>query len=62
VVAKTPMAKAFIPFRFGDIQLFVCEKLRDVGADQPETRQLTSSNVAANRNTENTNGARGVWH
>jgi 2-polyprenyl-3-methyl-5-hydroxy-6-metoxy-1,4-benzoquinol methylase len=26
VVAKTPLGKLYVPFRFGDIQLYVCEK------------------------------------
>lgn len=31
-VDKTPLRRAYIPFRFGDIQLFVCEKVTDVDA------------------------------
>ena len=61
VVEHTPLRKLFIPFRIGDIQLFVCEKLRDVSADKPEARQ-SSGGVASNRNQETSNGARGVWH
>jgi dolichol-phosphate mannosyltransferase len=34
----TPLAKSYIPFRFGDIQLYVCEKLHDV-AVTPATEQ-----------------------
>jgi dolichol-phosphate mannosyltransferase len=32
VVARTPLAKRYIPFRFGDIQLYVCEKVRELDA------------------------------
>ena len=42
VVAKTPLRKIFIPFRFGDIQLFVCEKVADVAANPPELRKPLS--------------------
>jgi dolichol-phosphate mannosyltransferase len=32
LVEKTPLRSAYIPFRFGDIKLFVCEKVREVHA------------------------------
>ncbi len=41
-VHKTPLRGIYIPFRFGDIRLFVCEKVRDV--DEAETQ--TSPTVA----------------
>ncbi|HEY1553402.1 MAG TPA: glycosyltransferase [Kofleriaceae bacterium] len=37
-LGATPLAKSYIPFRFGDIQLYVCEKLHDV-AVTPATEQ-----------------------
>ncbi len=37
LVATTPLGRAHIPFRFGDIRLFVCEKVREVEAGaEPE--------------------------
>jgi dolichol-phosphate mannosyltransferase len=32
--ARTALKKVYLPFRFGDIQLFVCEKVRDVSASE----------------------------
>src|SRR5260370_24868424 len=31
LLQKTPLARLYIPFRFGDIQLFVCEKVVEMG-------------------------------
>jgi dolichol-phosphate mannosyltransferase len=33
VVAASPLARLRIPFRFGDIRLFVCEKMRELDAE-----------------------------
>jgi dolichol-phosphate mannosyltransferase len=30
IIASTPLAKLQIPFRFGDIRLYVCEKVREI--------------------------------
>jgi hypothetical protein len=32
LVGKTPVGKALLPFRFGDIKLFVCQKANPAGA------------------------------
>jgi 2-polyprenyl-3-methyl-5-hydroxy-6-metoxy-1,4-benzoquinol methylase len=37
-MTKTPLAKTQIPFRFGDIKLFVCRKARDIGPAQSARR------------------------
>jgi len=37
LVAKTPLAKLYVPFRFGDIQLFVCEKVAATISPAPES-------------------------
>jgi dolichol-phosphate mannosyltransferase len=42
VIAKTPLGKAFIPFRFGDIQLYVCEKVRELAVPAAAPPRLTS--------------------
>jgi dolichol-phosphate mannosyltransferase len=36
-VHKTPLRGIYIPFRFGDIRLFVCEKVRDVAEAETQT-------------------------
>jgi dolichol-phosphate mannosyltransferase len=46
LVEKTPLANAFVPFRFGDIQLYVCEKVRNVEATESnETRARAAKSV-----------------
>jgi 2-polyprenyl-3-methyl-5-hydroxy-6-metoxy-1,4-benzoquinol methylase len=37
VVRSTPLRRVYIPFRFGDIQLFVAEKVRDLDNDPIDT-------------------------
>jgi 2-polyprenyl-3-methyl-5-hydroxy-6-metoxy-1,4-benzoquinol methylase len=61
LVEKTPLRNVFIPFRIGDIQLFVCEKRRDVSAAGPESRH-PPVNVTPDRSTETRNGTRSLWH
>jgi len=41
VIGKTPLAKSYVPFRFGDIQLYVCEKIADVKIEQA-ARELSA--------------------
>jgi 2-polyprenyl-3-methyl-5-hydroxy-6-metoxy-1,4-benzoquinol methylase len=39
LVASTPLGKVYIPFRFGDIQLYVCEKVNEIESATAVDRQ-----------------------
>ncbi len=51
-VKATPLSKIFVPFQFGDIQLYVCEKVRELDvapageSDLDEARRLRSARSA----------------
>lgn len=40
LVKATPLSKVFVPFQFGDIQLYVCEKVRELSAAPPVESDL----------------------
>jgi dolichol-phosphate mannosyltransferase len=42
-LSHTPLQSAYVPFRFGDIQLFVCEKVREVSTGEPATNGAHAS-------------------
>jgi len=48
-VKATPLSKVFVPFQFGDIQLYVCEKVRELDvapareSDLDQARRLRSA-------------------
>ena len=48
VLAKgSALRSTYVPFRFGDIQLFVCEKVRDVSAGEQPTNGMTHAAAAS---------------
>lgn len=64
IVEKTPARNVYLPFRFGDIQLFVCEKIAEVeAADHPEPAHGKSSGgprgSSASASSGSTNGTSG---
>lgn len=59
-VKRTPVAGAYVPFRFGDIQLYVCEKVKNVRANADSIRPIVpgepESSFALPKSNEPVNG------
>ena len=49
-VEKTPARDIYMPFRFGDIQLFVCEKIAEADRSQRTEPAQAKSPVRASVN------------